>query len=102
MFSDNIPLNVKDEAEALASTLSQGNPEASRHLARLIEPDTKGAFQPFAEALVARLCNYMGKCPELGDLYPNEILEDAVYHLLRVTAHDWDGLPHTEEPGEEI
>jgi hypothetical protein len=102
MFSDNTPLNVKDEAEALASTLSQGNPEASRHLARLIEADTRGAFQPFAEALVARLCNYMGKCPELGDLDPDEILEDAVYHLLKVTAHDWDGLPHTEELGEEI
>ena len=59
MCAVDVTLNVKNEADALAAALSKGDPEASLHLARLIEADTNGVFQPFAQALAARLRDHL-------------------------------------------
>jgi hypothetical protein len=100
---DDTQINVKEEAEALVVTLCQGNPEASRHLACLFEADTQGAFQPFAEAVAARLRYYVDEWLDEGVTNLDEALEDVVYHLLKISARDWDGRHHVvEQPGEEM
>jgi hypothetical protein len=101
MIAETTRLDLKAEAEALAVELSQGNPCASMHLARLIEVDTRGAFYPFAEALAARLRNHLERWAELGVTDPEITLAEEVYHLLKLAAIDWDGLPCNGRPGEE-
>lgn len=101
MIAENTTLDLETEAKALVMDLSRGDPCASMHLARLIEVDTKGVFYPFAEALAARLRDYLDRWAELGITDPEITLEEDVYHLLKLTAVDWDGLPCTGRPGEE-
>lgn len=101
MFSETTVINIKEEANTLADYLSHGDSCASNYLARLIEADTQGAFQPFAQALTARLRDHLARWAELGVIDPDETLEDEVYQLLKTTAVDWDGLPCNGRPGEE-
>jgi hypothetical protein len=101
MFAETMKLNLHHEAKALVDDLSQGNPCASTHLARLIEADTKGVFRPFAEAIAARLHDHLKRYAELGITEPEITLEDELYHLLQTAAIDWNGYPCTGRPGEE-
>lgn len=101
MFYEETHLNVKEEALTLASNIIDGNLDASHHLARLIEADTKGVFQPFAQAFAARLHDHLKRWAELGIPEPDAALEEAIYELLKFTAVDWDGYPSTGRPGEE-
>jgi hypothetical protein len=101
-MSDEIAsINVRDEVEGLYDCLTRGDTFASVHLARLVEADTKGTLQPFAEALTARLCDHLNRYAELGVTDPHETLEDAVYKLIQAAAMDWDRFPKTGRPGEE-
>jgi hypothetical protein len=99
-MSDNT-INLSQEVEALGDCLRRGDPEASVHLARLIQADTRGALQPYAEALSARVCDHLNRYAELGITDPHTCLADEVYRLMRTAALDWDGLPKTGRPGEE-
>ena len=101
MLSEIRHLNIKDEVDLLADCVNRGDPEASHHLARLIEADTMGIFQPFAEALTARLRDELQRWAELGVTDPDITLDGEVYHLLKTTAVDWDGFLHKGRPGEE-
>ncbi len=100
-MSDEISVNLPAEAESLSDCLARGDTQASVHLARLIQADTQGALQPFAEALAARLCDHLNRYAELGITDPHTTLEDEVYRLIRTAAIDWDGMPKTGRPGEE-
>jgi hypothetical protein len=100
-MSEETTINLREEVEGLLDCLTRGNTQASVHLARLIQADTKGVFQPFAEALAARLCDHLNRYAELGITDPHTTLEDEVYRLIRTAAIDWDGLPKTGRPGEE-
>jgi hypothetical protein len=93
--------NLRDEVESLYECLTRGDKQASVHLARLIQADTSGAFQPFAEALAARLCDHLDRYAEIGVIDPHTTLEDEVYKLLQTAAIDWDKIPRTGRPGEE-
>lgn len=101
MSDEAISINLREEIEGLLDCLTRGDTYASVHLARLIEADTKGAFQPFAEALAARLCDHLNRYAEIGINDPYTALEDEVYKLIEATAIDWDGIPRTGRPGEE-
>jgi hypothetical protein len=101
MSDETAPINPRDEVEGLYDCLTRGDTFASVHLARLVEADTKGTLQPFAEALTARLCDHLNRYAELGVTDPHVTLEDAVYKLIQAAATDWDGLPKTGRPGEE-
>ena len=93
-MSDEAPLiNLRDEIEGLFDCLTRGDAYASVHLARLVEADAKGALQPFAEALAARLCDHLNQYAELGESDPNVALEDEVYNLIQKAALDWDKIP---------
>ena len=70
-------------------------------MSRLIQADTQGALQSFAEALAARLGDHLNRYAELDITDPHTMLEDEVYRLIRTTAIDGDGLPKTGRPGEE-
>jgi hypothetical protein len=94
-------IDLAVEVEGLRICLEKGDSYASVHLARLIEADTKGALQPFAEALTARLTDHLNRNAELGITDAGESLEDEVYRLLHMAAIDWDGRPKTGRPGEE-
>lgn len=98
---DEASINLREEVEGLFDCLTRGDTQASIHLARIIQTDTKGALQPFAEALTARLCDHLNRYAELGITDPHATLEDEVYRLIRIAAIDWDGLPKTGRPGEE-
>lgn len=100
-MADLARIDLKQEAEAFIHYLTIGDPCASRHLARLIEADSQGALRPFAEALAARLRDYLHRWAELGVTDPEETLQDEVYELLKRAAVDWDGLPCGGRPGEE-
>jgi hypothetical protein len=100
-MSEETTINLREEVEGLLDCLTRGNTQASVHLARLIQADTKGVFQPFAEALAARLCDHLNRYAELGITDPHTTLEDEVYRLIRTAAIDWDRLPKTGRPGEE-
>jgi hypothetical protein len=100
-MSEEIAINLRDEVEGLLDCLTRGDTQASVHLARLIQADTEGVFQPFAEALAARLCDHLNRYAELGVTDPHTTLEDEVYKLIRTAAIDWDGLPKRGRPGEE-
>ena len=93
--------DLRDEIESFYDCLIRGDTYASVHLARLIEADTRGTLQPFAEALAARLCDHLNRYAELGITDPHISLEDAVYRLIQTAAIDWDGRPKTGRPGEE-
>jgi hypothetical protein len=99
--NEDRPINLRDEVDGLLECLVKGDRRASVHLARLVEADTKGALQPFAEALGARLCDHLHRYAEIGVLDPNRTLEDEVYGLFKNTAIDWDGFPKSGRPGEE-
>lgn len=96
-----VTINLQEEVESLFDCLTRGDTRASVHLARVICADTKGALQPFAEALAARLCDHLSRYAELGVTDPHTTLEDEVYRLFKTAAIDWDGLPKTGRPGEE-
>ena len=100
-MSNDTSFDLRTEVEALCDCLMRGDPQASVHLARLIQADTRGALQPFAEALSARLCDHLNRYAELGITDPHTCLEDEVYRLIRTAAVDWDGLTKTGRPGEE-
>ncbi len=101
MTQDDNSIDLRAELEALFRCITEGDTQASVHLARVIEADTKGAFQPFAEVLTARLCDHLDRYAELGVTDSRETLEDEVYNLIRNAAVDWDGLPKSGRPGEE-
>lgn len=101
MAADLTGIDLKQEAEAFIHYLAGGDPCASRHLARLIEADSRGALRPFAEALAARLRDHLHRWAELGVTNPEDTLQDEVYELLRRAAVDWNGLPCEGRPGEE-
>jgi hypothetical protein len=94
-------VNLRAEIEGLLDCLDRGDNFASVHLARLIEADTHGALQPFAEALTARLCDHISRYAELGENDPYITLENEVYRLIRDAAVDWNGHPKTGRAGEE-
>ena len=94
-------IDLKEEVEGLLDCLVRGDQRASVHLARLIQADTKGALQPSADALHARLSDHLHRYAETGVVDPDTTLEDEVYGLLQKTAIDWDGFPKTGRPGEE-
>ncbi len=85
--------NLKTEAEALVTNLQQGDRCASYHLARIIELDTQGVFEPFAQALTARLRDNIERWAELGVTDPDIVIEDEIYQLIKATAIDWNGQP---------
>ena len=99
--SDDEFTELREEVEALHECLGRGDPRASVHLARLVEADTQGALQPFADALSARLCDHINRYAELGVTDPYEALEDEVYRLIKSAAEDWDGTHKTGRAGEE-
>ena len=101
MTDENVAVDLATEVAGLQNCLEKGDPHASIHLARLIEADTKGALQPFAEALTARLTDHLNRNAELGITDAYESLEDQVYRLLHMAAIDWDGRPKTGRPCEE-
>ena len=78
-----------------------GAPNASHYLAQIIESDEKGALQPFADALAARLQDHLDRWAELGETDPQITLGDGddVYHLLKNASIDWDGIHHPGRPG---
>jgi hypothetical protein len=94
-------LSTRDEIEGFLDCLDRGDTYASVHLARLVQTDTKGALQPFAEALAARLCDHLGRYAEIGITDPFVALDDEVYKLLQIAAIDWDRRPKIGRPGEE-
>ena len=94
-------INLREEIEALFNCINRGDTQASVHLARIIQTDTRGTLQPFAEALTARLSDHLNRYAELGVTDPYVTLEDEVYRLIKTTAVDWDGFPKTGRPGEE-
>jgi hypothetical protein len=92
---------LRDEIDALFHCMTRGDTQASVHLARVIQTDTQGALQPFAEALAARLCDHLNRYAESGETNPYHTLRDEVYMLIKMAAVDWDDLPKTGRPGEE-
>lgn len=94
-------IHLRAEIDALFDHMTRGDGRASVHLARIIQADTQGALQPFAEALAARLCDHLSRCAELGESNPYNTLRDEVYRLIKMASVDWDGLPKTGRPGEE-
>jgi hypothetical protein len=101
LAGQNDSIDLREEIESLYDCMAKGDKRASVHLARLIESDTKGALQPFAEALSARLADHLHRLAESGIVDPNKTLEDEVYGLLKSAAVDWDGFHKTGRPGEE-
>ena len=79
LTGDSNSIDLRKEIEGLYECMLRGDKRASVHLARLIESDTKGALQPFAEALSARLTDHLHRLAESGTVYPNITLEDEVY-----------------------
>jgi hypothetical protein len=98
---NDIIINLRQEIDALFECINYGDRQASVHLARIIQADTQGTLQPFAEALAARLCDHLNRLAELGETDPYATLENEVYRLLKTAAIDWDGQPKTGRPGEE-
>jgi hypothetical protein len=98
---DEMTINLRQEVDNLFDCIQRGDTRASVHFARIIQADTQGALQPFAEALAARLCDHLNRYAELGETDPHITLEDEVYRLIKTAAIDWDGLPKTGRPGEE-
>ena len=101
MSEEAMSIDLRDEIESLYDCLIRGDTHASVHLARIIEADTKGVLQPFAEVLAARLCDHLNRYAEIGITDPHITLEDAVYKLIQTAAIDWNGMPKTGRPGEE-
>ncbi len=101
MLTGYSTINLEKEAVALVHHLKEGDCCASINLARLIQADTQGVFQPFAEALAARLQDHLSRWAELGETDPRITLEDEVYQLLKVASIDWNGHPCNGRPGEE-
>ena len=102
-MSDEVTsINLRDEVESLYECLTRGDKQASVHLARLIQADSSGALQPFAEALAARLCDHLDRYAEIGVIDSHTTLDDEVYRLLQTAAIDWDKIPRTGRPGEEV
>jgi hypothetical protein len=102
MFVELEAINVVKEAELLADHMQDGNVNASKNLARLIQADETGVFQPFAEALTARLQDHLARWAELGQVDPHMSLEDEVYSMLKSASMDWDGRNHTGRFNEDI
>lgn len=101
MFAESMVFNVKEETEMLGQDLVNGDSCASFRLARLIEADSQGVFEPFAAALAARLRDHVVRWAELNVTDPEITLDDEVYQILKAAAVDWDHLPCTGRPGEE-
>ena len=93
--------NLSTAANTLIHDLEIGDPSASHYLAQIIESDEKGALQPFADALAARLQDHLDRWAELGETDPQITLGDDVYNLLKNASIDWDGMVHPGRPGEE-
>ncbi|RMF04147.1 MAG: hypothetical protein D6768_03995 [Chloroflexi bacterium] len=101
MIPEATRLNLTAEATSLVQCLENGDTQASIHLARLIETDESGVFQPFADAVTARLSDHLLRWAELGETNPAVTLEDEVYQILKTASTDWDGIFSSGRPGEE-
>jgi hypothetical protein len=101
MSDEATPINLRDEVDRLYDCMICGDKYASVHLARLIQADTSGTLQPFAEALAARLCDHLNRYAEIGVTDPYTALEDEVHNLMQKAAIDWDKIPKTGRLGEE-
>jgi hypothetical protein len=101
MSDEATPINLRDEVDRLYDCMICGDKYASVHLARLIQADTSGTLQPFAEALAARLCDHLNRYAEIGVTDPHTTLDYEVYTLLQTAAIDWDKIRRTGRPGEE-
>jgi len=101
MGPDTEPRDLSAEADALLDCIRRGDPQASVHLARLFVADSKGALQPFAEALAARLADHLNRYAETGVTDSWSALEDEVYGLMQAASIDWDRIPRAGRPGEE-
>ena len=99
-MTEDQPINLNDEANALVDCLRNGSTEASIHLARLIEGDTHGALLPFAEALGARIIDHLNRFAEIDVTDPDSALDEEVYQLLKVAAIDWALIPKQGRVGE--
>ena len=95
-------IHLRTEIDALFHCMARGDAQASMHLARVIQTDTQGTLQPFAEALAARMCDHLNRYAELGETNAYDTLNSEGYGLLKAAAVDWDGLPKTGRPGEEV
>ena len=102
-MSDEVTsINLRDEVEGLFDCLTRGDAYASVHLARLVQADAGSTLRPFADALAARLCDHLSRYAEVGENDPYVALEDEVYGLIQKAAIDWDKIPRTGRPGEEV
>ena len=96
----DLTINLEEETQALLKCLKAGDPNASHHLARLIEADTRGVFLPFADALSARLRDHLQRFAEINITDPDETLDEEVYQLLKGAAVDWSNMPTQGRMGE--
>lgn len=96
----SLTINLEAEVQALLKCLKEGNPDASHHLARLIEADDQSVFLPFAEALSARLRDHLQRFAEINITDPDETLDEEVYQLLKGAALDWSDMPTQGRMGE--
>jgi len=104
MISEGQVLDIELEVDAMAEDIRQGLPHASVHLARLIEADERGVFRPYAQAVGARLRDYVARGCELcrkGARLDDIDFQDEAYGLMRLGAIDWDEIPCAGRPGEE-
>jgi hypothetical protein len=65
---DEPTINLRQEIDALFDCIIRGDTQGSMHLARVIQADTKGALHPFAEALIARLCDHLNRDAEITEM----------------------------------
>lgn len=101
MDSERDTHDLEVETAALLDCIRRGDPQASLHLARLFVADRRGALQPFADALAARLADHLSRYAETGVTDSWTALEDEVYGLMQAASIDWERIPRTGRPGEE-
>jgi hypothetical protein len=94
-------IDLDRETHDLLACIKQGDPRASVHLARLFVADDKGALQPFAEVLSARLSDHLSRCAEIGVTNSWTALEDEVYGLMQAASIDWAKIPGFGERGDD-
>jgi len=88
MLPDARKLDLSAEAAALAKDMAAGDPRASVRLARLIEADSRLAFQLFARVLGAKLRAHLYRWAELGVTDPEVTVDDALYGLMQAASSE--------------
>ena len=68
-------INLSNAASTLIHDQERGGPKASHYLAQIIESGKKGALQPFADVLAARLQDHLDRWAELGETEPEDYPE---------------------------